>query len=157
MDLSQDHSDDLNLMLQYLYAGNYSQGFSPEANDAPKTRLLLWALGDRYGVDNLKEIAYNKFETTVVGNWVNMEDCTSVPRDLARALYAEGNPYNDDMRCCLVRCVNKRGTQFRNETEVRETLKEIPEFHLDITKGLSRNTSPFCRCKMCKKWPSDSA
>lgn len=139
VDFSEEAADAVNGMIHYLYTGDYltclGSEKGSEKKSLPHTHLTMYTIADKYCVNDMKIAVRDRLPDTLRGlEWDEGPESTRIFIRMARIFYARDDPNENKMRKILMYHIGRSGTPFLEDEAFRQLLKEMPDFHMDVTK-----------------------
>lgn len=157
-------------MVDFLYTGDYSEVFDDRPKDSPKRRskkrLLqitaprlhtkMFFLGDKYGIQELCDLAVQKYSNTTQAKFDAIEYLDSIPD-----VFSSPSKTSNALRQGAIHAFKENlGGHLQNES-VREKyesiITEVPEFTIGLLDALWEPAPPpVYNCHTCEDVPMSS-
>lgn len=174
-DISADDPEAVKLMIEFLYTHDYC---APPTQTAPKTNTIstcelsdetniamhakMYALGEKYDLNSLKDAAQAKFKTAIETAWSG----PSLART-ARLVFSTTADEDDGLRAIVVKTIQSHRKDLQAKADVESTIMGIERLSYrlwkDATNPAESSEDPTCQCcfrkyhaKYCDVRPSGS-
>lgn len=129
-------------MFVFLY--NHTYGASISSNDQNNICLYakVYAIGDKYGIPSLKEVALAKFQKTAELAWSVDEFCIAV-----RIAFTTTMDEDRGLRNIVVRVLKERTRDVAENATMERTTRDIDGLAYSLWKAAPHTPGP--RCNVC--------